>query len=74
MPSIQIQGSNIVETSIQRRILRINGETFEIPEYVAKSGNSISQINGEVFINGFEFDHKQKKFRRTLRSLYHLFF
>lgn len=52
----------------------INSEIFDIPEYVYKKGNSVSQINGNIFINEFEFDQKKKIFKRSLRALYHLYF
>ena len=36
------------------------------------SGKSVTVINGDVFIDGYEF--VRGKWRRTLRAIFHLFF
>ena len=49
----------------------INGE--ELPPAPARYfGHNVTQINGKVYINGYEF--KKGKWRRTLRALWHLWF
>lgn len=49
----------------------INGE--ELPPVPSKSKNSsVTQIDGKVYINGYEF--KKGKWRRTLKALWYLWF
>lgn len=45
---------------------------YQIPSYVIKDVNksSVSIVNGNVFINGYEFDKKKKKFKMSLKALF----
>lgn len=59
--------------SIFHRILTVNGLTYSIPEHVANLGDSIYITNKHIFINGYEFLSKKKKFKRTLRAFFYYF-
>lgn len=48
----------------------ING--VQLPPCPAKKYTNVTQINGKVFINGYEFKHG--KWKRTLRALWHYIF
>lgn len=71
---IHFQNGLAVITSIKSKTITINKVTYPIPEHIAKRGNSVSIVDKQVFVNGFEFDQKQKKFKRSLKALYHLYF
>ena len=64
-----IQNDNVVAV-IGNRVW-INGE--ELPPIPTKcSGHSTTQIDGKVYIDGYEF--KKGKWRRTLRALWYMWF
>lgn len=46
----------------------INGE--ELPP-CPSPGNNITNINGKVYIDGYEFSFKKNKWRRTLRAFWY---
>ena len=48
----------------------INGIKYKLPKYI--KGTNITQINNHVYIDGYEF--KNGKFKKTFKSLFHLFF
>lgn len=49
----------------------VDGE--RCPDFVcSKSGNKIAQVNGSLFVNGYQL--KDGEWRRTLRALYHYIF
>lgn len=51
--------------------IMVNGQ--KVPEFVCMNkGNSITQIDNKVFINGYEY--KNGRWRRTLKALIHLIF
>ena len=75
MPSIQTMNGNTVSTNMTTRKININGEEYDIPKKViGKVFNSVSQIDSEIYINGFHFNKKTKQWNRTLTALWHLFF
>jgi len=47
----------------------INGEEIPIPR--GMKTNNISTVNNKVFIGGFEFFEKDKRFKRTLEAFIH---
>lgn len=56
---------------IDNNQVTINGE--RVPDLpLRKGGNSITQCNGKLFINKYEY--KNGKWKRTLRALYHYYF
>jgi hypothetical protein len=64
-----IQNDKVV-VMIGNRVL-INGE--ELPPVPTKrAGHSTTQIDGNVYIDGYEF--KKGKWRRTLRALWYMWF
>lgn len=55
----------------RKRIGSYDGSLLYVAPF-AKHANNVTIIGKEVLINGYEF--KDGKWRRTLRSLRHLFF
>lgn len=51
-----------------RKVYKSGKELTDAPT----SGKSVTVINGDVFIDGYEF--VRGKWRRTLRAIFHLFF
>ena len=69
MNHIQQCGDKIV--MVVDKFVWINGE--ELPPVPTKrNGHSVTQIDGKVYIDGYEF--KKGKWTRTLRALWHLWF
>lgn len=62
------QNGSIIDIK-NRKIIK-NKKVYDIPKYIR--GNNITQIDGEIFIDGYEFVNGQ--FKRTLKALWHLFF
>lgn len=54
----------------KEKYIIINGIKYKLPKYI--KGNNITQINNQIFIDGYEF--KNGKFKRTFKALLHLFF
>lgn len=54
----------------KEKYIIINGIKYKLPKYI--KGTHITQINNHVYIDGYEF--KNGKFKKTLKSLFHLFF
>jgi len=50
----------------------INGEKIEVPTNM--NVNSQTIMNGKVYIGGYEYFRKEKKFNRTFMSIWHLLF
>lgn len=48
----------------------INGVKYPLPKKC--KGNTITQINDKIYVNGYEF--KDGKFKRTLKALWHYLF
>jgi hypothetical protein len=69
MNSIQQSGDKIVMVVGSR--VWINGEEFP-PVPTKRSGHSITQIDDQVYIDGYEF--KKGKWTMTLKALWHLWF
>lgn len=46
----------------------INGEKIQTPKNMKTNSQTI--INGKIFINGYEYFPKLKKFKRTFRALW----
>ena len=70
MITIQENGKTYSIVNSREKWIEINGVRYEFPKRV--KGNSISQINNHIFIDGYEFINGQ--FKRTLKALWHLFF
>ena len=51
--------------------ISINGEDIKKPRGM-RTG-MVSQMDNEIFIGGYQFDHKNKTFKRTLKSIRSLF-
>lgn len=67
MSNIQINNNCVV---VGNRVW-INGE--ELPPVPTKrKGSSVTQIDDNIYINGYEF--KKGKWKRTLKALWHLWF
>ena len=66
-----IQQSNDKVVMVIGNRVWINGEDLP-PAPTKRKGHNITQINGEVYIDGYEF--KKEKWRRTLKALWHLWF
>lgn len=71
--SIRLDGKSIF---ISKQGIIINGVDIELPK---KPGNhtSITNINGKMYVNGYELIEKEgqkPKFKRTLKALYYLYF
>ena len=62
------QNSSIIDIK-NRKIIK-NKKVYDIPKHIR--GNNITQIDGKIFIDGYEFVNGQ--FKRTLKALWHLFF
>lgn len=65
-----IQQNDKVVIVIGNRVW-INGEELP-PVSTKRNGHSITQIDGQVYIDGYEF--KKGKWRRTLRALWYMWF
>lgn len=50
----------------------INEDEYEMPK--GMNGNCQAIINGNIYIDGFEFDKKKKRFKRSFAALKELFF
>lgn len=61
---------NVSIVYIKNRKIIKNKKEYDIPKHIR--GNNVTQINGEIFIDGYEFINGQ--FKRTLKALWHLFF
>lgn len=68
--SVINQNGNSVITSKNEII--INGEKIPMPKGMKTHSQSI--INGKIYIDGYEYFPKSKKFKRTLRALWELLF
>lgn len=69
MPYNYIKNNNI-EVFLKGRCVYINGCSYPLPKKC--KGQSISTINGRIFIDGYEF--KQSIFKRTLKAFYYKYF
>lgn len=70
--SIIIQHNIIHHISIntKERTIFSDGKIYKIPKKI--KGNNVTQINGRIYIDGYEFING--KFKRTIKALFHLFF
>lgn len=68
MKSIQMNNNNT--TVVIGNRVWVNGEEIH-PSCPAK-GRNVTQINGKVYIDGYEY--KKGKWIKTLRALWHLWF
>lgn len=69
MNSVQQSGDKVVVVVGNR--VWINGEELP-PAPTKRNGHSITQIDGQVYIDGYEF--KKGKWTRTLRALWYMWF
>ena len=58
-----------VRVAIQEDCLSVNGKEFQLPK---GSNNNSAVINGNIFVNGYEF--RDGEWKRTIRALFHRFF
>lgn len=70
MPNQSMQINNNSTVVIGNRVI-IDGK--ELPPCPSKGLNS-TVIDGKVYIDGYEFDFKKNKWRKTLRAFYHKIF
>lgn len=68
--NISKQNGTTVITSNNKVI--INGEEIKLPKNMKT--NSQTVINGRIFINGYEYIPKLKKFKKTFRAFWELLF
>jgi hypothetical protein len=68
--NIQRQGGMSVQAGNGK--VFINGEQIYVPKDMNLGNQTI--INGKVYIGGYEFFPKEKRFRRSLAAWWHLFF
>lgn len=61
---------NVSTVDLKNRKIIKNKKTYDIPKHIRC--NNVTQIDGEIFIDGYEFTNGQ--FKRTLKALWHLFF
>ena len=59
------------EVISDKRTVMVNGTEIPLPP-TTEEGRSISIINDEVFVDGYEW--KNGKWQKTLRALYHKYF
>ena len=50
----------------------VNDVKLNIPDKIKNKGSNISMIDGNVYINGYEY--KKMKWRKTLKALWHKIF
>ncbi len=50
----------------------INGEAIPYPNPNRRYGHNITQVNGKLYCDGFEW--KKRYWKRTLRAFWHLLF
>ena len=50
----------------------IDGEKIETPKGMRTNFQSV--INGHVYVGGYEFIEKEKKFKRTFWAMWHMLF
>lgn len=80
LDEIITKGNNMINISNQNGIcvttskdkIVVNGEEIEIPKGMKTNSQSI--INGRIFICGFEYFPKLKKFKRTFRAMWEYIF
>ena len=54
--------------------IRYNGKQLPNPPHFKSNNHNVTQMNGQLYINGWEYDWKNKKWKRTLKALWHLIF
>jgi len=59
---------SIVNT--REKYVEINGYKYPFPRRM--KGRTVSQVNGKIYIDGYEF--KNGKFKKTLKALYYKWF
>lgn len=59
---------SIVNT--REKYVEINGCKYPFPRRM--KGRTVSQVNGKIYIDGYEF--KNGKFKKTLKALYYKWF
>lgn len=68
-------GSNLNNlTIVTKDKIIINGENVPSPPRYNNRNSSVSNINGTVYINGWEWISKKKKWKRTLRAIWYWLF
>lgn len=63
---------NGTSLSVSNGEIMINGEKIEKPE--GMEIKRVTQINGDIFISGYEFIPKTKTFKKTLKAFWYLIF
>ena len=54
--------------------IRYNGEKIPNPPNFKDNNHNITVINNHFYVNGWEYDLKKKKWKRSLAALWHLIF
>ena len=54
--------------------IRYNGKVIPNPPRFIGNNHNITQINNKLYINGWEYDFHNRKWKRTLAALWHKFF
>ena len=61
---------NDLHISITRDTIIVNGEETILPLKVREEDNEISVINGQIKVNGYEFDPETKVFNQTSSNFF----
>ena len=65
---MNMQSQNGITVSSGDGKVYINGEDIKLPKNMKT--NSQTTINGTVYIGGYEYFPKEKRFKRTLKSIF----
>ena len=67
---MNFQYSNGNQVLVEEGFAIINGVKYELPKKC--KGKNVSMVNGKIYIDGYEF--RNRKFKRTLRAMWHKWF
>lgn len=71
---MNISSNNNKSVVSSRDGIFINGEKIETPKSMNKNSQSQTIIDNKIYINGFEYDSKKKKFKRSFLALWYFLF
>jgi hypothetical protein len=54
--------------------IRYYGNKIPNPPNFKENKHNVTQINGKLYINGWEYNFHSRKWKRTLRAIWHKFF
>ena len=60
--------------TICNNVIRYNTERIPNPPRFKGNKHNVTIVGGHLYINGWEYDFKNKKWKRTFASLWHLIF